>query len=36
MIDNLSFWFGFLSGFLVAWISILILWLFRGVNNEEV
>lgn len=36
MSENITFWFGFLSGFLVAWILMLILWLFRGVSGEEV
>lgn len=36
MSENIAFWFGFLSGFLITWIFMLILWLFRGVSNEEV
>ncbi len=36
MTDNITFWFGFLCGFLVAWILMLILHLLRGISNEEI
>jgi len=36
MIDNFTFWFAFVCGFLFAWILFLTLSLFRGVGDEKV